>query len=225
MIRYEDVVPWGRNFDEYCRMFNLSNEDLSKKIVGCGDGPASFNCEAAQRGYNVISIDPIYSLTKEQIEKRIEETYNVVVEITIKDADKFIWKNFKDINELCETRMEAMKFFLSDYNKGLKEKRYIPGELPKLDISDNEFDIALSSHFLFLYSDNLSLDFHIESIEEMLRISKEVRIFPILDYCADLSKHYNEVVKYFENKVSSIIKITVDYEFQKGGNEMLKINR
>lgn len=116
-----------------------------------------------------------------------------------------------------------MKAFLEDYDKGLNEKRYIAGELPHLDIEDDQYDIALSSHFLFLYSDNLSLDFHIHSIKEMLRISKEVRIFPILDYNSEISIHYEGVREYFEREGYRVECQITQYEFQKGGNKMLKI--
>jgi len=37
-LKLEDVVPWGRNFEEYQNMFLLSNQDLQSKILGCGDG-------------------------------------------------------------------------------------------------------------------------------------------------------------------------------------------
>ena len=37
------IVPWGRTFDEYRAMFALSTTDLEGRILGCGDGPASFN--------------------------------------------------------------------------------------------------------------------------------------------------------------------------------------
>ena len=42
MFTLEQVVPWGRSFDEYCNMFALSSDDLALRILGCGDGPASF---------------------------------------------------------------------------------------------------------------------------------------------------------------------------------------
>jgi hypothetical protein len=42
----DQVVPWGRSFDEYRRMFALSDDDLGLRILGCADGPASFNGEA-----------------------------------------------------------------------------------------------------------------------------------------------------------------------------------
>lgn len=222
-IQYENIIPWGRNFNEYCKMFSLTKTDLSKKIIGCGDGPASFNYEAKQRGYSVKSVDPIYYFTKEQIEKRIEETYSIVIEQTAKNASKFIWKTFNNVEELGNARLEAMRSFLADYNQGLEEKRYVPGELPEIELDDNKFDLALCSHFLFLYSDNLSLDFHIGSIKEMLRLSKEIRIFPILDYNANLSKHYYGVVKHFQNEGFVVEAVKVDYEFQKDGNKMLRI--
>ena len=42
-FHYKDIIPWGRSFDEYLDMFDLSEDDLARDIVGVGDGPASFN--------------------------------------------------------------------------------------------------------------------------------------------------------------------------------------
>jgi hypothetical protein len=84
---YKDIVPWGRNYDEYIRMFDLSENDMKLRILGCGDGPASFNCECNQRGGNVISVDPIYSMSKEAIKKRIDETYYNVISQTEKNKE------------------------------------------------------------------------------------------------------------------------------------------
>jgi hypothetical protein len=60
MFTLEQVVPWGRSFEEYRAMFALSDADLEGRVLGCGDGPASFNAVATQRGANVVSCDPIY---------------------------------------------------------------------------------------------------------------------------------------------------------------------
>ncbi len=65
VIKYENAVPWGRNYKEYIDMFALTEEDMKSKIVGFGDGPASFNAEATKRGYKVVSVDPVYQFTKE----------------------------------------------------------------------------------------------------------------------------------------------------------------
>ena len=60
MFTLSSVVPWGRSFDEYVRMFALAESDLESRILGCGDGPASFNVEATRRGATVVSCDPLY---------------------------------------------------------------------------------------------------------------------------------------------------------------------
>jgi hypothetical protein len=39
----DEVVPWGRSFDEYAAMFALEARELSRRILGCADGSASFN--------------------------------------------------------------------------------------------------------------------------------------------------------------------------------------
>ncbi len=59
-FQYQTAVPWGRSFDEYRRMFNLTDEDLSRGILGCADGPASFNAEMSRSGRRAISCDPLY---------------------------------------------------------------------------------------------------------------------------------------------------------------------
>jgi hypothetical protein len=70
--------------------------------------------------------------------------------------------------------MSAMAKFLDDFLKGKMQKRYLAGELPSLPSGDGEFDLTLCSHLLFLYTDNLSLEFHLRSLAELCRVSKEV---------------------------------------------------
>lgn len=66
-MKLNEVVPWGRTLQEYKLMFNLSEIDLNKKILGCGDGLASFNAEMTELGYSVVSIDPIYEFSGNKI--------------------------------------------------------------------------------------------------------------------------------------------------------------
>jgi hypothetical protein len=178
-MKLENVVPWGRNFEEYKNMFLLSNQDLLSSILGCGDGPSSFNLEATKQNANITSIDPIYQFTKEEIQQRIDETSAVVGEQLKQNQKDFVWKNIKSVDELIDIRLTAMSDFIKDYENGKNENRYIHNELPKLSFDNDSFDLILSSHFLFLYSEHFDLKFHIDSILEMCRVSKkEVRIFP-----------------------------------------------
>ena len=222
-IEYHDVKPWGRSFDEYVRMFSLTPVDLKRKIMGCGDGPASFNAELTERGGNLTSVDPIYHFSADQIRQRISETYDDVIGQTRKNQDKFIWQEIGSVEELGRIRMSAMEKFLEDFPAGRIQKRYIPGALPSLPFGDKEFDLALCSHFLFLYTDNLSLEFHLRSLEELCRVSNEIRIFPLLDVNVNRSLYVDHVIDFLRTGKRNVTEVKVPYEFQKGRNTMLKI--
>jgi SAM-dependent methyltransferase len=222
-IEYHDIKPWGRSFDEYVRMFSLTPADLKRKIMGCGDGPASFNAELTERGGNITSVDPVYHFSVDQIRQRICETYDDVIGQTRKNQDKFIWQEIGSVEELGRIRMSAMAKFLEDFPAGMIQKRYIPDALPSLPFGDKEFDLALCSHLLFLYTDNLSLEFHLRSLEELCRVSNEVRIFPLLDVNANRSLYVDHVIDFLKTGKRNVTEVKVPYEFQKGGNTMLKI--
>jgi hypothetical protein len=222
-IKYENIVPWGRSYEEYVRMFDLNDMDLTKRIISCGDGPASFNAGMIKQGFKITSFDPIYQFTKKQLEIRIKETYDIVIEQTSKNLDRFVWTTFKSLEEVGRERMSAMKEFLNDYEMGLTEERYIFGELPVLPYENKSYDLVLSAHFLLFYSDNLTLDFHLESIKEMCRVGQEIRIFPILDLNANPSRYLEPVKDFVHTLGWTTEEIKVNYEFQKNGNKMLRI--
>jgi len=76
--------------------------------------------------------------------------------------------------------MSSVGLFLADFEEGKRQGRYVDAELQNLPFADGDFDIALCSHFLFLYSEQFSEDFHVTAIQEMCRVAEEVRVFPLL---------------------------------------------
>ena len=223
VFKYEEAVPWGRSLNEYRSMFHLTNEDLRRNILGCADGPASFNAEMSRQGNRVVSCDPLYQLTTDQIEQRIDATYEEVIGQTRQNKEKFVWDLIASPDELGRLRLEAMRVFLGDYEHGRENGRYIPAELPNLPFAPLSFDIALCSHFLFFYSDSLSLAFHQQAMNELCRVAHEVRLFPILTYNADPCPLVAPLVDYLK-KAGRVVSIEkVPYEFQRGGNMMMKV--
>jgi len=218
-----EVVPWGRTFSEYISMFSLSSADLKLNILGCSDGPADFNSKLSSQGGSIVSVDPVYCFTTEEIKKRIDETYEVVLEQTRRNKDEFAWDNISSVDELGQIRMSAMESFLKDFEKGKASGRYQIGNLPHLQFADKEFDLVLCSHFLFLYSEQFSEEFHLSSIKELCRVANEVRIFPILELGSKKSRHFNSVTTLLKQQHYYTEVKKVSYEFQKGGNEMLLI--
>ncbi len=124
---------------------------------------------------------------------------------------------------LGEVRLAAMSRFLQDYEVGKTNGRYQPISLPHLPFADGEFGLALCSHFLFLYSEQLSLEFHVTAVREMVRVAGEVWIFPLLDLECQESVHLRPLLEIMKGEGVTAVIETVEYEFQRGGNQMLNI--
>jgi hypothetical protein len=226
MFTLREVVPWGRSFDEYCRMFALTQEDLARRIVGCGDGPASFNAEATRKGHCAVSCDPIYRFDKGQLEARIADAYDEIIEQSRRNMDDFVWTDhIRNVEELGAVRMAAMQTFLADYEDGQRARRYIDAKLPTLPFADDSFDLALCSHFLFLYSLQLGEPFHRNALREMGRIAREVRIFPRIELGGTRSPYVDSCLSVFSEAGWVVTVERVPYEFRRGGNEMMRMRR
>jgi hypothetical protein len=213
-MQLAEVKPWGRSLQEYRLFFALSDDDLAQRILGCGDGPASVNAEP------YVSVDPMYVFSGAEIESRVRETYDDIVSQVKKNVDRYLWNHFPDPDAQGQARLAAMTRFLQDYETGRNEGRYVAGSLPTLPFADGEFDLSLCSHLLFLYSEQLSLDFHIAMIEQ-LRVAREVRVFPLFDLACQRSAHLDPVLQALRARGYVCELVRVPHEFQKGANEML----
>ena len=214
--KLNNVVPWGRSFEEYVRMFALTERDLKLRILDCAAGPSSFCAQMTARGGMVLACDPIYEFSAEQIRLRVAEVRDDMIAQVRGQMGQFVWNCIRSPQHLEETRMGAMERFLEDFAGDAKRQRYRVMSLPKLEFADGEFEIALCSHFLFLYSDWLDEAFHLASVRELLRVAKEVRIFPVTEMDGRPSRHLEKVRKQFQTKL-----IKVDYEFLRQANQML----
>jgi hypothetical protein len=222
-LRLEAVVPWGRSLEEYIRMFKLTPEDMQGNILDCAGGPASFNAEMTSQGDRVISCDPVYQFSAVEIEQRIRDTYPIVMDGVRANYDAYIWTQISSPEQLGKVRMETMRQFLADFPGGLQQKRYQVAELPNLPFGDRQFDLALCAHFLFSYSDHLSIEFHRTAIQELCRVAREVRVFPLLTLSGDPAPALPVITEdLIEDRFDVEIQ-SVPYEFQKDGNQMLKI--
>jgi hypothetical protein len=228
-MKLNQVIPWGRSFEEYTRMFALTRDALAGNVLGCGDGPASFNAEATVRGHCVVSCDPLYSFSAGDIERRVEDCYDTVISQVKGNVDGFVWDYFRDPDHLGECRLAATRQFLADFDKGKREGRYIAASLPALPFVDGQFSLALVSHLLFLYSEQLDLDFHIAACEELLRVAGEVRIFPLLNLDRRWSPHVGPVCDHLMRAGFMVEVGDVEYEFQRAddhaGSRMMRVRR
>jgi len=224
-MQLEQVVPFGRSLDEYIKMFNLSAADLQKTILSVGDGPASLNAEGTQLGYQIKSIDPLYIFSAEQIKARFDAVVDNIINQVKQTPQDWVWTYHASPETLKQRREKVMALFCDDFERGKLEGRYEVGELPKLQYQDGEFDLGLSSHLLFLYSEHFDTAFHLSALHEMLRVCQEVRVFPLLTLMTRRSPHIEPVISQLEQHGYRCEIQVVEYELQKGGNEMLQITR
>lgn len=218
------VVPWGRSLAQYRGMFALDDADLDRRILGCADGPASFNAEMTAMGKCVTSFDPLYQFSVDDIRQRIDETVDEIVRQTRLHSDTFCWSEEIPTPEaLAENRLASMRRFLDDLDLGREEGRYIVAELPSLPVEDNSFDLAVSSHLLFHYSEHLTEQFHLDSVRELSRVANEVRIFPLLELGGRLSRHLDAAIDSLKTIGKTATVEQVNYEFQRGATQMLRI--
>jgi len=206
-------------------MFALTAENLAGRVLDCAAGPASFNAEATSEGHEVVSCDPLYDSTAAEIRARIEACYETMVSNARTARDEFVWRDIQSPEHLGEVRLAAMQRFLDDFPQGLSEGRYLARSLPTLGFPDGAFDLALCSNFLFTYSERLTLDFHVVSIEEMCRVAGEARVFPLLRSYGETSPHLQPVIGRLRERGYHVEIKRVPYEFQRGGDKMLAVAR
>jgi len=224
MFQLQTVVPWGRSFQDYLDMLNLSNQDLQLSILDCAGGPASFNAVMKQQGKTVISCDPIYQFSPQQIQQRIDETYPMIIQGLHQNFDQFVWDQVGTPEALGEARLAAMKTFLADFPQGKEQRRYRAIGLPKLPFANQTFDLAVSSHLLFTYSQQFSWQFHRQSLLELVRVANTVRIFPLVEnFTCSKSRHLDSILEALTRQGYQTEIQTTGYEFQRGGNELLQL--
>jgi hypothetical protein len=224
-IALDQIVPWGRSRREYELMFRLGTAELSEGVLDCGGGPSSFTAELAASGARVVSVDPIYAFAGSSIQARFEATMGPMLAQVRGTPDDWVWSYHRDPEDLCANRRAAIARFLSDYEAGLSERRYVLGELPELPFDPGSFGLAVCSHLLFLYSDLLSEKFHVQSVLELCRVAREVRIFPLLTLRGAPSPHLAAAQSALDAQGWTSEVVRVNYELQRGGNQMLRIFR
>lgn len=224
-IRLDQTVPFGRSLREYELMFSLSAVDRTRRILDCAAGPASFNAELTAAGGTVCSFDPLYQFTGAEIQRQFFQKLDGVIDQIRATPENWVWKYHRNPEDLRRNRIAVMDTFVADYREGHGTDRYVCGSLPTLPFKPDEFDLALSSHFLFLYSDHFPKTFHLESIRALIRVAREVRIFPLIALRAERSQHLEPVCDQLQRDGYQVSIEPVGYELQRGGNEMLRVSR
>ncbi len=218
------VLVSARSFAEYTAMFALTEADLAGSVLDCPGGAASFTATALARGIQATAVDPAYAGGPAALQALGEHAATEAERghaFLLAHPHRFVWTHFTDPADHLRQRTRAAADFAASL--ATDPPRYVPGALPRLPFPDHCFDLVLSSHLLFTYSDRLDQAFHLTALLEMARVSRgQVRIFPLLGHVDGKPyphlEHLREALT--SRGVSTQVR-RVDYEFQRGGNEML----
>jgi SAM-dependent methyltransferase len=221
-MQLDRVVPFGRTLAEYRSMFNLTDRDLQRQILDIGAGPASFTAEMSSLGYQVTAIDPIYNFNGAEIQQRFDDCVDQIIGQIENTPQDWVWKFHKSPADLRATRELALQLFLADYTAGKTAGRYMAGEVPDA-IGNTAYSLILCSHFLLLYTEQLSWEFHRDAVTKLLQQTNELRIFPLLTLMWDRSPYLDKLCEHVEQLGYQTQIVPVEYELQPGGNEMLVI--
>jgi hypothetical protein len=197
-MAFNHVLFFGRDYDEVLAMVALTEADLvGEKILDCPSGPDAFVAGAAQRGFDVIGCDPLYNKPREEIVRQGKADIALWAAEATKYADEL---GGLDVAAFYEKKLRALDQFAADFEAGCAAGRYVAASLPRLPFADKSFDLVTSANLLFTYSSNatggiadsdtLDLDFHRESVHELIRVSRgEVRLYPIMSHGAKPKLH------------------------------------
>ena len=221
----ERIIFIGRTFEEYLDMFSLSVETLKgKKILDCPAGACSFTAVSNNLGLDVTACDIAYYYSGEDLKNKGLQDVEHAMHNMEKAKSNYKWDYFDDVEGLRKHRLRALEDCTEDMAKS--RERYIPVTLPSLSFKDGEFDILLSAHFLFMYADRLNYQFHLETVNELLRVTKEeIRIFPLVDIEGKRYEHLDKIISNIIDKGCSVNEVKVPYEFQVNANSVLVIKK
>lgn len=219
------MLVTSRSYDEYVAMFGLDSTELDGlRVLDCSAGASSFVAHARRDGCRAVAVDPAYALPRDQLATTAAESNRSGRGIAIDNADRLSWDWYGGQESRDRMRARALGEFVVDYAS--RHGDYVAAALPHLPFGDAAFDLALCSHLLFTWADQLGRGWHLAALRELARVACEVRVFPTL------VQGRGEPVPFWDELMSDLQQIglradrrEVPYEFQVGGNTMLVISR
>ncbi len=202
-------------------MFGLGEpEVLAGAVLDCPGGAGPFAAEVRARGGRAVSADPAYALDPGEVVARCGAGLERGIAYLEENRQSYVWTFFSSLDDLRRRRTTALERFARDFAGA--DERYVAAALPDLPFPDGEFRLALSAYLLFAYPDHLDLDDHERSLRELLRVAREeVRVYPLIDTAYVRHPGIDELRRRLaRDGVESEVR-PVDYEFQRGGNEVL----
>jgi hypothetical protein len=187
LFTLDSMQFFGRVASDYEAMFAIRLQDLrGLRVMDCPSGPGSFVSEARSAGVHATGVDPLYEKPLQELLARGRGDVAHTIERMRANAAHFA---DIDLDAYARSKLLALERFAVDFPTGVATGRYVAASLPALPFPDRDFDLTLSAHLLFTYSDPatggllpkspFTLEWHLAAVDELLRVTRnEVRLYP-----------------------------------------------
>ncbi|USB34699.1 class I SAM-dependent methyltransferase [Paenibacillus sp. YPG26] len=221
----ERIVFIGRTYSEYLAMFDLDESELAGRVIlDCPAGACSLTAEGSSREYNISAADIAYQFGPDELESKGIQDLVHARERLEEARNEYVWDYYGSVEGHHKYREKALA--LSSEHRRQCPEKYIYAEFPKLPFADESFDLTLSAHFLFMYADRLSGQFHEESLLELMRITREeIRIFPLVDLSSNRYEELDSLIQLAASKGWLAEEMRTEYRFQRNADSYLKLTR
>ena len=216
-----EILVSSRPYDEYLAMFGLAEREvLAGPVLDCPGGAGPFGAAVRARGGRAVSADPAYALPPAEIVAQVRAGLEHGIRYLGENEESYVWTFFSSLDDLRRRRGAALEEFARDFRG--PDPRYVVAALPRLPVDDGAFRLVLSAYLLFAYPDHLDEVAHERALRELLRVAREeVRVFPHIDTAYVRYPALDGLRRRLAaDGVDSEVR-RVDYEFQRGGDEVL----
>ncbi len=223
------VAVTCRSFREYEAMFALDDGALAGgPTLDVAGGASSFAAEARARGARVVSADPRYAKSAAALyAESLEEIASSTAKLE-RAKDRFDWTYYGSIEAHRANRERSLERFVADYRAETEagSAAYVSAALPKLPFDDGTFALTLCSHFLFLYEEQFTHEFHRDALLELYRVARpggEVRVYPLYTLRHERYPGLDDLIREFESAGAAVRLLPSRLPFISGSTELLAI--
>ncbi len=223
-VALDTLVITPRPLSDYRNMFLLTDDELAAgPILDCPGGSSPFGAQVRARGGTVISVDPAYTMAKDELAARIRSDLAKLRVWVDANLDVGNWDYLGNPDALMRWWDLAVDLFLHDY---ARDERYVAAALPSLPFPDNHFTLTLSSHLLFTYPNFLSFESHVDSLLELVRVTRgEVRVYPLVDTANTVYPRLDQVRARLSERGVHTETRKADCTYNERGDELLACRR
>ena len=219
------MLVTSRAYEEYVAFFALDVEALrGRRVLDCCAGASSFVARARRDGIDAIAADPAYASSGDELAEVGRRSLRDGNAIADSFPGRFTWEWYGSVEQREQMRARALAEFLLDRTE--HPDRYVTASLPTLPFDDAAFDLALCSHLLFTWADQLGRDWHLAALAELCRVATEVRVFPtVVQGAGEPVPFWDELIDDLCHSGIRTERRQVPYQFQVGADTMLVVTR